>query len=110
VIIGVLALIVFTAPLLGMRNRLEAEKERLLGEADGRIQLTIGRIHARVDADEHGVIGDLQSTLSALIEERKFIQAISTLPWEPGTLRGFASTVLLPIMLWLVTRLLERLI
>lgn len=110
VIIGVLAVIVFVAPLLGMRNRLDAEKERLLSAADERIQLTISRIHARVDADEQGVIGDLQATLSALIEERKFIQAISTLPWEPGTLRGFASTVVLPILLWLVTRLLERLI
>ena len=109
-IIGFLAVIVFTAPLLGMRNRLDAEKERLLSAADERIQLTISRIHARVDADQHGVIGDLQATLSALIEERKFIQAISTLPWEPGTLRGFASTVMLPILLWLVTRLLERLI
>ena len=110
VVMGILAVIVFATPLLGMRDRLKDEKARLLGETNERIQVTIGRIHDQVDSDEHEVIGSLGTAMSALVEERKLIEGISTWPWEPSTLRGFASTVLLPILLWLVTRLLERLI
>jgi hypothetical protein len=69
---GILAIFVFTMPLIGMRNRLKDEKARVV--------------------------------------ERDLIDGISTWPWEPGTLRGFASTLLLPIFVWLVTRLLERFI
>ena len=107
---GILAIVVFTLPLLGMRNRLKVEKARLLSDTNESIQLTISRIHNRVNSNEYEDIGGLNTALSALIVERDLIAGISTMPWEPSTLRGFASTLLLPIFLWLVTTLLERLI
>jgi hypothetical protein len=93
-----------------MRNRLKDEKARLLGETNEAIQVTIGRIHNQVISNEYKDIGDLNTAMSALVVERDLIDGISTWPWEPGTLRGFASTLLLPIFVWLVTRLLERFI
>jgi hypothetical protein len=108
--VGVLAVFAFALPLLGMRNRLTDEKARLIGEVNARIQVTIERIHAQVDSDMHESVGDLKTAMSALVEERKLIEAISTWPWETNTLRGFVTTLLLPIFLWLITSLLERLI
>jgi hypothetical protein len=108
VLIGILAIVVFAVPLLGMRGRLEAEKNRMLEELNERIQLTLTRIHRQVDSNEHDNIGQLKTAMNALIEERGIIRGISTWPWGGNTFRGFASTILLPIFLWLVTRLLER--
>jgi hypothetical protein len=110
VIFGVLAVFVFTLPLLGMRKRLKIEKAQLIGEVNERIKVTIGRIHDQVDSNQHEKVGELRTAMSALIEERNLIATISTWPWDPSTLRGFASTLLLPIFLWLITSLLERLI
>jgi len=35
--------------------------------------------------------------------ERERIAGASTWPWEAKTLRGFATTLLLPLLTWLVT-------
>ncbi|HLE51551.1 MAG TPA: hypothetical protein VI755_05790 [Anaerolineales bacterium] len=110
VIVGGLAIFVFVMPLLGMRNRLKAEKARLLSVTNEALKVTIGRIHDQVNSNQQEDIAGLNTAMNALIVERNLIEGISTWPWEPSTLRGFASTLLLPIFLWLVTRLLERLI
>jgi len=107
-VFGVLAIAVFFLPLVGMKSRLQTEKDRLLGETNVRIQRTIARIREQVDSDSHANIGDLKTTLNALTEEQTLIDGISAWPWNPGTLRGFATSLLLPVFLWLVTRLLER--
>ena len=110
VVVGILAIFVFTVPLLGMRNRLKVEKARLLSITNDSIQTTIGRIHDKVNSNEYTNIAELNTALSSLIVERDLTNSISIWPWEPDTLRGFASTLLLPLFIWLVTRLLERLI
>ena len=110
VIVGSVAIAVFVLPLLGMRSRLKAEKARLLSATNEAIKVTIGRIHGQVNADEYEKISGLNTAMSALVVERDIVGGISIWPWEPSTLRGFASTLLLPVFLWLVTRLLERLI
>lgn len=109
-VMGVLAVVVFVIPLLGMRARLSAEQARLVGEVNARLQRTIQQIHEHVDAGEHEEVGRLRTTMSALNEERQLIEGISTWPWKTSTFRGFASTLLLPIVLWLVQRLLARLV
>jgi len=105
-----LAVVVFVIPLLGMRARLSAEQARLVGEVNARLQRTIQQIHDRVDAGEHEEVARLRTTMSALNEERQLIEGISTWPWKTSTFRGFASTLLLPIVLWLMQRLLARLV
>ncbi len=109
-VMAILAGSVFLVPLLGMRKRLGSEKARLASETNEAIQLTIGRIHGRVKADKVKDVSELNAVLSALVVERGLIERISTWPWEASTLRGVASSVLLPILFLLVTRLLERLI
>jgi hypothetical protein len=109
-VMGILAVAMFFLPLLGMRNRLKDEKARLLRETHLKLQQTIGRVHDQVDSNQYETMSDLKEAMSALMEERNLIIGISTWPWDPGTFRGFATTILLPITLWLVTRLLERII
>ena len=48
------------------------------------------------------------TAITTLIRERELYARISTWPWDAGTIRGFASTLLLPIFLLLVAQLIER--
>lgn len=105
-----LALSVFLIPLLGMRSRLQDEKARLIGEANSAIERTIGRIHERVNSNRYDDIGGLNTALSALVSERGLLQGIPTWPWDVSTLGGFVSSLVLPIALLFVARLLELLL
>ena len=72
------------------------------------LQLTSDRFHNRVENSDYDNLKGMETAIGTLIRERELFAKISTWPWDPGTFRGFASTLLLPIFLWLITRLLER--
>jgi hypothetical protein len=50
----------------------------------------------------------LHDTLASLIAERELIAKLSPWAWSVGTIRGFASALVLPIVIWTITRVLER--
>ena len=110
VTLSALAVLTFVLPLLGLRERLKAEKERALDRVDDRIKATLARLDAQVEAGRHDEVGGLNTALNALLASRKVVAGISTWPWGGETIRSFASTLLLPIALWLITRLLGRLV
>jgi len=110
VTLSVLAVLAFVLPLLGLRERLKAEKERALDRVDDGIKATLARLDEQVAAGRHDELGGLNTALNALLTSRKVVAGISTWPWESETIRSFSSTLLLPIALWLVTRLLGRLV
>ena len=100
----------FAWPLLGIHRRLVEEKERLLDEGSQRLEATIAELHRRVDAGNLENMTELYRTMSSLDIERDILAKIPTWPWQPGTLRGLASALLLPVAVWLIQLLLERLI
>jgi hypothetical protein len=110
VLFSLLALAVFILPVIGIKNRIEEEKERALGEVTDLLQVTTERLHGMVRNSEHKGLKRVEKATAALIRERELLKKVSTWPWDPGTIRGFASALLLPIFLWTVTRLLERFI
>ena len=105
-----LAAAAFVLPLLGMHDRMAREKGRLLREVNERLKVTTTRIHDGVDADHLADADQLNKTLNSLLAEREVIGRFSTWPWSPNTLRGFGSAILLPIVIWLLIRFLERVI
>jgi hypothetical protein len=98
----------FGLPLRGMHARLAAEKATLLRAVNGRIKVTSGRVHAAVDADERPAGAGLHDTFASLIAERELIGKLSTWPWSAGTIRGVASALIVPIVVWMITRVLDR--
>jgi hypothetical protein len=108
--VGLFATAAFALPLRGMNLRLSNEKQRLLHEVNERIKALTARIHASVDSDELTRSDRQQQALASLIAERDLIGHLSTWPWSSGTIRGFASALLLPIVLFLITRALERVV
>jgi len=105
-----LAIASFLSPLRGMHRRLLTEKRRLLSESTARLRQTLALIHGTVDARDFAQADDLQKTLSSLLAERDVLGRLPTWPWSPGILRGFATAAVLPILLWVVIRVLERVV
>ncbi len=99
----------FIVPLYGMHLRLVAEKHRLLEEAGSRFECIIGRLHERVDQDVLADADKLNNQLSSIVAEREAIAQVSTWPWDAAAVTGLVTTLVLPVILWLVQRLLGRL-
>jgi hypothetical protein len=100
----------FFLPLRGVHARLATEKARLQGEVGRRMSAAIGELNAAIDAGDRDRVGSSQQSLSALTSQRDLIAKLPTWPWSGAALTRFLSAVLLPIGLWLVTRVLERIV
>jgi hypothetical protein len=98
----------FVLPLRGMHQRLVVEKERLQLGADKRFKATLADLHRSVDERDLSVADGLNKTLTSLQLERDALARIPTWPWQPATLRAFVSVLLVPVVIWLIIRLLER--
>lgn len=106
-ILGV-AVLAFITPLVGMHRRMAAEKARLQGEVGGRIEQLIDDLHGSVDRRELGGADGQNKALASLMAERDLVARLSTWPWQAGTVGAVVSAVLLPILLFLLTRFLDR--
>jgi hypothetical protein len=98
----------FVLPLRGMHRRLAAEKDRALAEVASRMEAVFGRLHERVDQDILGDADKLSLQITSLSAERETLARVSTWPWEPATLTGFLTTLVLPVLLWGIQRVMER--
>jgi hypothetical protein len=104
------AVAAFVLPLQGMHGRLVQEKHRLQSEVDRRLKAAMERLHRSVDEHDLTTADPLNKQLDSLKLERDVIAQLPTWPWERGTPRAFVSALLLPIFLWLIFRVLERVV
>jgi hypothetical protein len=105
----VAGLAIFVWPLLGVHRLMEAEKKRLLDENGHEMKAAIADTHRRLDAQDLSGMDNLKYALDNLVTEQTVINKISTWPWQVGTVGVLATALLLPVLLWIVERLLERL-
>jgi len=80
----------------------------LMSECNERVKVTMGRILEAVDSNELAKAERLESSLTGLLALREVVSRLATWPWSPGVLRSFGAATILPIVLWLVIRTLER--
>ena len=105
-----LAAAVFVLPINGIRVHLEEAKQHYLNETSDLLQKISVRLHGLIRDDDYQNVKGIKESMDALMRERELIQKTSTWPWDLSTLRGFATALLLPIVIWLVTRLLENIL
>lgn len=106
----VVAAAAFFAPLWGMHGRLVAQKRRLQSEVGGRISETLALLPEAVDAGDGAAIDIRHRTLTTLVAARDVVNRVPTWPWSTGALTGFVSAIALPIVLFLIQRLLSQLV
>ncbi len=98
----------FVLPLRGMHRRLAAERDRALAQVASRLEAVFVRLHERVDQEILADADKLNMQITSLSAEREALARVSTWPWEPATLTGFLTTLVLPVLLWGIQRVVER--
>lgn len=102
------AVAVFIVPLWGIHRRLVRQRAELLGAVTARIGAAADDVHRWADGDRTRPLDESETLLSALATERDVLKRLSTWPWEGDTLRALVSSIALPILIWLTTTLLGR--
>jgi hypothetical protein len=98
----------FVLPLNGMHRRLVREKAHQVTESDLRFEALARELHEQVDGRRFEQMDAINKAMASLTIETDKLKKISTWPWRPDTLRGFLSSIALPIVLWIITTLLSR--
>lgn len=105
-----IAVAAFVLPLSGIHGRLVAEKERLQGEAEERLQIVFDELNRDVDGRDVARADALNKTLLSMLQQRDVLAKLPTWPWSSGTLRGFATAIFLPLAVFLLQRVLGELV
>jgi hypothetical protein len=104
----IMAIGVFVIPLLEMHERLLEVKEKLMAGNSDRLTLLKNNLDALIDKANYKDAGNLKAAISALLDLRTTINSTSTWPWETTTLKNFFSALLLPLFIWLIQNLMQR--
>jgi hypothetical protein len=104
----VLALLAFLWPLLGVHNLMAEAKERALGENAAAVKTMRRRLFDQVDSGALDGASNLHDALAAVHLEREALLRIPTWPWQPGTPRSVAAALALPLVIWLLQWVLQR--
>lgn len=108
-VFGLAALITFARPLLDLHELLAEEKRRLQDENGEQIKNIVAALHLRAKAGEYAQADQIEAVMNSLVAERDVLARLRTWPWETETARLVITAALLPMLLWLVQRILERL-
>jgi hypothetical protein len=100
----VLVLAAFVLPLVGIHLRLDDAKERALVETDQRLKEAIAEINRRTDEMALDDMPALDHMVNGLVAARKAVDRIPTWPWRPGTPLAVLTTLLLPVVIYLIQR------
>lgn len=100
----------FVVPMWGIHGRLVRAKEALLGEVESRANALAAELYARIDAGQYDSTAVINSSLTGVSALRERIERLPTWPWPPQVLRGFASALILPLVVFILTRVISDLI
>lgn len=105
---GVMLLIAFFVPLAEINKRLRANKDRLLAEIGTDLSEIQERTHLALKKGKFAEVDKMRGSLSTLREQRELVQKISTWPWQPDTLRNLLTPLLIPLVVFIMQRLLTN--
>jgi hypothetical protein len=108
--IALLALACFVLPLVRVHRILAGEKERRLEGIADRLNDAGGELHRRIQQGRYRGMDELNKALAGLEIERNMVAAIPTWPWQPETLRTLLLALLLPLIVWAIQYVLQRVI
>jgi hypothetical protein len=103
------ALVALVWPLLGAHRLLQESKIRRKSEVARRLEAVTDELHRRADARDYTEMVNMDHAIDGLTKEQSALDKVSTWPWAPETVRAVVTALLLPVALWIVTRVLERL-
>lgn len=100
-----IGMVTFIVPLWGIHDRLVHEKAQLLGQAERRLGKVAAEMDRRIDAGTFGTTKEITDTLAGVTLLRERVAKLPTWPWPPQVLRGFLSALLIPVVVYIASRL-----
>lgn len=101
---------IFLVPLLGLHARLEDVRSAELDKVTGGLERVVDELARRSRELELADIDPLVKSIGSLIAAREMLLKAQTWPWRPGTFNLFVSLFGAPIVLFVLTRFLGRLL
>lgn len=95
----------FVLPLWGIHDRLAHEKGQLLLEVEHRLGRLGDEMYRRIDAGQFDATKVVSDALTGVTAMRDRISRLPTWPWPPNLFRGFLTALLLPVIVYIVSRL-----
>lgn len=95
-------------PAWGVHQMLLREKRRLNDQIHSRIERMVTQLYVEIDMHSYHQMDGINKALLALQAEQTLLDRTSTWPWPIETPRLLATAILVPILLWITQRLLER--
>jgi hypothetical protein len=95
----------FILPLWGIHSRLVGEKEALLAGVEDRVGTLAVELYRRIDSGEFDGTKVINEAIAAAGALRGRIERLPTWPWRPQLLSGFLSALLVPVAVYLLSRL-----
>jgi hypothetical protein len=95
----------FVIPLWGIHGRLVDEKAILVRGVEDRVGRIGTEMYRRIDAGEYDGSKVMSDALAGMTTLRDRIQRLPTWPWPPQLLRGFVTALILPLVIYVLTRL-----
>ena len=100
----------FTWPLVGVHRRIGEKKDQALAEVGESLNQAIAELNARTRSMSLSRMDALNKMILSLVAAREVLSKVPTWPWSPGTPVAVGSALLLPVGLYLLQRLIERVI
>jgi hypothetical protein len=110
VLLALLPFGAFLAPQIVLSRRLNRIKSERTVEVSLQLQQSFARLERAISSDNLPQVEVRQIATEALISEMRYIEGIPTWPWKLGTFRIAITAVLLPVIVWLIQQLLDRLL
>lgn len=100
------ALSLFFVPLADVNRGMHRAKEGLLSELGEDLTKVQQRAHNSIARKTYTNISDMRNAVSMLKEEMEIVQKVRTSPWQTETLRNLFTPLLIPILVYLLQRVL----
>jgi hypothetical protein len=103
-----LSLATFLLPLYGIKRRILAEKNRLMAATGQEIEIAYDRLDEAIRSGDSKKLADVRTILDLVHRKKEFIHSIPVWPWNPGTFTALLSAIILPILLGILSRIMQK--
>ena len=103
-------ILIFVWPLWGAHRILVERKEVELADVGRRRESITQRFHRRLEREPLSGVDEFHKALATIELESAVLEKIPTWPWPRGMFRNLMAAFLLPVLLWLIQYVLQRLL
>jgi uncharacterized membrane protein len=103
-----LALATFLVPLYGIKRRIRAEKNRMMAATAREIEIAYDRMAQAIQTGDSKKLADVRTLLDLVHRKKDYVNSIPVWPWNPGTFTALLTAIILPIMLGILSRVMQR--